>query len=153
MCKTLAFLIKGVSYMLRCCILLLILLISNLLSGPTEAPINPLLSTPSLNKLNQLVVCHVAAQWNPLGLSLGVEPGALAIINANHPHDVEGACRDLFLRWLARGPGTGEQPRVWQSVLSAVRETVGETVAREIERSFLSTSSPLELNQDNCGSE
>ena len=123
--------------MLRCC------MISNLLSGPTEAPINPLLSTPSLNELNQLVVCHVAAQWNPLGLTLGVESGVLAIINANHPCDVEGACRDLFHRWLSRGPGTGEQPRVWQCVLEAIKVAVGETVAGDIERKTVRNSSQL----------
>ena len=104
------------------------------IAGSPEPSPSPLLSTPTLNELNQLVVWRVAAQWYPLGLSLGVEPTVLATIMANHPGDVEGACRDLLCRWLSRGPGTGEQPRVWLSVLTAIRETVGETIAEEVER-------------------
>ena len=101
--------------------------------SPEPSP-SPLLSAPTLNKLNQLVVWRVAAQWYPLGLSLGVESIVLATVKANHPTDVEGACRDLLRHWLLRGPGTGEQPRVWLSVLAAVRETVGGTIADEVER-------------------
>ena len=67
-------------------------------------------------------------------VQLGVEPAVMATVEANHRGDVEGACRDLLSRWLSRGPGTGEQPRVWLSVLTAVRETVGETIAEEVER-------------------
>ena len=106
-------------------------------SEPSPSPVPP---TPTLNELNQLVVWRVAAQWHPLGLSLGVEPTVLAIINADHPGDVEGACRDLLCRWWLRSPGSGEQPRVWLSVLTAIRETVGEMIAEEVEReAFLST--------------
>ena len=101
--------------------------------SPDPSP-RPVLSTPALNELNQLVVWRVAAQWHPLGLSLGVEATLLATVKADHPGDAEGACRDLLCRWLSRGPGTGEQPRVWLSVLTAVRETVGETIAEEVER-------------------
>ena len=103
-------------------------------AGSPEPSPSPVLSTPALNELNQLVVWRVAAQWCPLGLSLGVESTLLATVKADHPADVEGACRDLLCRWLSRGPGTGEQPRVWLSVLTAIRETVGETIAEEVER-------------------
>ena len=103
-------------------------------AGSPEPSPSPLLSTPTLNELNQLVVQKVAAQWYPLGLSLGVEPRVLAIVKADHPGDVEGACRDLLHRWLSRGPDTGEQPRVWLFVLTAIRKTVGETIAEEVER-------------------
>ena len=103
-------------------------------AGSPEPSPSPLLSTPTINELNQLVVRRVAAQWYSLGLSLGVEPTVLATIKADHPGDVEGACRDLLCRWRSRSPGTGEQPRVWLSVLTAIRETVGEMIAEEVER-------------------
>ncbi len=107
--------------------------------SPEPSP-SPVFSTPALNELNQLVVWRVAAQWHPLGLSLGVEATRLATVKADHPGDAEGACRDLLCRWLSRGPGTGEQSRVWLSVLTAIRETVGGTIAEEVEReAFLST--------------
>ena len=104
------------------------------IAGSPEPSPSPLLSTPTLNELNQPVVWRVAAKWYALGLSLGLEATLLATIMANHPGDVEGACRDLLCRWLSRGPGTGEQPRVWLSVLTAIRETVGKTIAEEVER-------------------
>ena len=104
------------------------------IAGSPEPSPSPRLSTPTLNKLNQLVVRRVAAQWYPLGVFLGVEPAVLATIKADHPGDVEGACRDLLCHWLSQDPGTGEQPHVWLSVLTAIRQTVGETIAKEVER-------------------
>ena len=103
-------------------------------AGSPEPSPSPVLSTPALNELNQLVVQKVAALWYPLGLSLGVEPTVLATIKADHPGDVEGACRDLLCHWLSQSPGTGEQPRVWLSILTAIRKTVGEMIADEVER-------------------
>ena len=103
-------------------------------AGCSEAPLSPLLSTPTLNELNQLVVWRIAARWYEVGLSLGVKPTLLGTIKANHPGDVEGACRDLLCRWLSLGTGTGEQPREWLSILKAIKETMGESTAEEIER-------------------
>ena len=89
-----------------------------------------------------------------MGVFLEVGAGALDTIRTDNLHNVRQACRDMFNEWLSRGSGTGEQPRVWQSVLEAVRETVGEVVAREIEREALSqASSQLAANQDSYDSE
>ena len=121
--------------------------LSCIAASPEPSP-SPVLSTPTLNELNQLVVWRVAAQWYPLGLSLGVEPAVLATVKADHPGDVEGACRDLLCRWLSRGPGTGEQPRVWLSVLTAIRETVGKTIAEEVEREAVPSTHTMSLTQN-----
>ena len=67
-------------------------------------------------------------------MSLEVESSVLDTIRADNPHSVRQACLTMFSEWLSRGPGTGERPRVWQSVLTAVRETVGERIAAEIEK-------------------
>lgn len=72
-----------------------------------------------------------------MGLSLGVEPTVLDTIKANYPGDVEGACRDFLCRWLSQRSGTGEQPRVWLSIVKAIKETMGESTAEEIERVIL----------------
>ena len=116
------------------------------IAGSPEPSPSPLLSTPTLNELNQLVVWRVAAEWYSLGLSLGVEPAVLATIKADHPGGVEGACRDLLRRWLSQGPGTGEQPRVWLSILTAIRETVGKTIAEEVEREAVPSIHTMSLS-------
>ena len=69
-----------------------------------------------------------------MGVFLEVKAAVMDTIHTDNPHSVKQACRDMFREWLSRGPGTGEQPRVWQSVLEAVKEAVGETVAVEIKR-------------------
>ena len=64
---------------------------------------------------------------------LEVGAAVLDTIQADNPHSVRQACRAMFHEWLSQGPGTGEQPREWQSILSAVKVTVGEKVAEEVE--------------------
>ena len=79
-----------------------------------------------------------------MGVFLDVRAAVLNTININHHADLEGACENLLCRWLSRGPGTGEQDRVWLSVLEAVKEAMGKEVAGEIERELiLQNSSPL----------
>ena len=82
------------------------------------------------------MVWRVAVQWYEVGLILEFEAVVLDCIQADNLHSVRQACRDMFNEWLSRGPGTGEQPRVWQSVLEAVAGDVGETVAGDVERSL-----------------
>ena len=108
--------------------------------GSSEAPLNPLLFVPTLDELNQLVVWRVAAQWYEVGVFLEVGAAVMNTIRTDNLHNVRQACRDMFHEWLSGGPGTGEQPRVWQSVLEAVRETVGKEVAAEIERETVDPS-------------
>ena len=115
------------------------------IAGTSDPSPSPLLSAPALNKLNQLVVWRVAAQWYLLGLSLGVEPAVLATVKADRPGDVKEACRDLLCRWLSQGPGTGKQPRVWLSVLTAIRKTVGEMIADEVEREAVPSTHTMSL--------
>ena len=102
-------------------------------AGSPEPFLDPLLSTPTLIQLNQQVVWRVADQWYEVGVSLEVRAAVLNTIRADNPHSVRQACCAMFSEWLSRGPGTGERPRVWLSVLMAVKETVGKTIAEEVE--------------------
>ena len=106
-------------------------------AGSSKPSLDPLLSTPTLSQLNGRVVRRVAAQWYEVGVSLEVESSVLDTIQADNPHSVRRACCAMFSEWLSRGSGTGEQPRVWQSVLTAVRETVGERIAEEVKGEIL----------------
>ena len=102
-------------------------------AGSSKPSLDSLLSAPTLSQLKRQVVWRVAGQWYEVGVSLEVRAAVLDTIQADNPHSVRQACCAMYREWLSRGPGTGEQPRVWQSVLTAVRETVGEGIAAEIE--------------------
>ena len=120
-----------------------ILLIRYLLSGSSEDPLDPLLSAPTLDELNQLVVWQVAAEWYQVGVFLDVRAAVLNTIKKDHHNDSVGACENLLNRWLSREPGTGKQDRVWLSVLEAVKEAMGKEVAGEIERELIPLASSL----------
>ena len=79
-----------------------------------------------------------------MGVFLEVTAAVLNTIKKDHHNDSIGACENLLNCWFSRGPGTGEQDRVWLSVLEAVEEAMGKEVAGEIERELiLQNSSPL----------
>ena len=111
--------------------------------GSSEPSLDPL-SAPTLSQLNRQVVWRVAGQWYEVGLSLEVRAAVLDTIRADNPHSVRQACCAMFSEWLSRGPGTGERPRVWLSVLMAIRETVGKTIAEEVEETVCQASSQPE---------
>lgn len=68
---------------------------------------------------------------------LKVDMAVLDTNRADNPHSVKEACCSMFRDWLSRQAGTGEQPRVWRSVLEAVKEVSGKTAAKDIERRIL----------------
>ena len=117
--------------------MLLIFCIFSCHAGSPEPSLDPLLSAPTLSQLKRQVVWRVAGHWYEVGLSLEVRAAVLDTIRADNPHSVRRACCAMFSEWLSRGPGTGERPRVWRSVLTAVRETVGERIAEEVKGEIL----------------
>ena len=68
---------------------------------------------------------------------MGVENCILRIIGADYPHSVEKACLEMFNRWLSHREGTGDQPRIWKSVLMAVRTAGYKDLEQDIHRQLL----------------
>ena len=62
----------------------------------------------------------VAANWQRLALRLGVEGCVIEIIFKNNPNDCEGACQDMFSRWLKGDRHTGEEERTWSNLLATL---------------------------------
>ena len=89
-------------------------------------------SVPALSDINELIVTPVAANWQNLALVLGVKGFLLDIVTRNHPNDCEGACRDMLNRWLRKDQHTGEEKRIWSTLLTAL----GRADFRELERSI-----------------
>ena len=90
-------------------------------------------ATPDLAELQEHVVPVAAAQWKAVADYLLVSYEKRAVIDASERGRVEVCCRELFKQWLQRLQGTGESPRTWSTVLSAVGDCLGRNVADSIE--------------------
>ena len=105
--------------------------IEPLKSTPTESlkttPTDPLLTTPTLNRLNCHVIPHVCLDWQSVGHHLEVHPSVMKVIDDDYHNDVEKCCRTMFTRWLSHDEVTGGAPRLWRTVLKALKN-VGYTV-------------------------
>ena len=96
-------------------------------------------STPDVRDVDELVVIEVAADWERVALRLGVEGCAIRVVFRNNPNDCEGACRDMFNRWLRGECHTGEEEKTWSSLLTALGRAGFEELERRLRREhFLS---------------
>ena len=100
-------------------------------------PTDPLLTTPTINKLQQLLVQDIALDWFSVGLQLDIKVSVLNIIEADvYPRSVERCCRTMFTRWLACDEGTGGEPRVWRTVLKALKNVGYMALVGDVERTL-----------------
>ena len=97
---------------------------------------DPLLTTPTINELQRLIIRHIALEWQVIGLELDIEVSVLQIIEEDNPRSVERCCRTMFTRWLAHDEGTGGEPRVWRTVLEALKNAGYMALVRDVERTL-----------------
>ena len=87
-------------------------------SSPAGGVVTSLSDQPTLRDVVCFAVPRVAPKWYDLGLALDVKPFVLDTIFQ------EQKCPDqprtMLVKWLEESPGTGTQPRTWQSVLDPV---------------------------------
>ena len=96
---------------------------------------------PILNEVNKLLIRHIAPDWYSIGLNLDIEVSVLKIIEADiHPPSVEKCCREMFGRWLIHNEGTGGEPRIWRTVLRAVKNAGYQTLVGDIEKTFVQSA-------------
>ena len=102
---------------------------------PDDTPTNPLLTTPTLHQLNRLIIRQIALDWYSVGLHLEIEVVNLQIIEEDiYPPSVEKCCRTMFTKWLSHDEGTGGAPRLWRTVLKALKNARYNTVVEDVER-------------------
>ena len=106
-------------------------------TDPQITPTDPLLTTPTLQQLNQFIIQQIALDWYSVGLHLEIEVVNLQIIEADiHPPSVEKCCRTMFTRWLSHDEGTGGAPRLWRTVLKALKNVGYNSLVGDVERSL-----------------
>ena len=111
-------------------------------SHPPSSSVDPLRgellsSKPTAVLLLKKVVPAIAQEWLQIGVHLEMEVALLKTFKATASHDLKLCCLEMFECWLQGSRGTGESPRTWSTVLSAVRECLGHDVADSIERGLL----------------
>ena len=90
--------------------------------------------------MEELVVTEVAANWQRVALRLGVEGCVSEVVLKNHPNHCEGACRDMFNRWVRGECHTGEEEKTWSTLLTALgRAGFGELERRLRREHFYKT--------------
>ena len=98
-------------------------------------------ATPTLKDLDGLVVGEVAGKWEPVAIQLGVEESLIAIVTRNHPGDCEGACRDVFVRWLKGERNSGRKEKTWHALLKALERSGFGTLANGLRRQMVEQES------------
>ena len=111
--------------------------------APTPSPsVDPLRgellsSKPTAVLLLKKVVPAIAQEWLQIGVHLGMEVAILKTFKATESQDLKLCCLEMFECWLQESRGTGESPRTWSTVLSAVGDCLGHDIVDSIEGSLL----------------
>ena len=103
---------------------------------PAGVVVTSLSDQPTLRDVVCFAVPRVAPKWYDLGLALDVQPFVLDTISQQQKCPDQP--RVMFVKWLEGSPGTGSQPRTWESVLTAVEMICG-TAAMENIRTAVQT--------------
>ena len=98
--------------------------------SPAGVVVTSLSDQPTLRDVVCFAVPRVAPKWYDLGLALDVRSFVLDTIFQ------EQKCPDqprtMLVKWLEGSPGTGSQPRTWQSVLDGVAMICGSAAMEDI---------------------
>jgi putative heme iron utilization protein len=99
----------------------------------TPSSTSPLLTIPTLNQLEELIIQYKGVDWYKIGLQLNIKENVLKEIYEDCPHS-EVACHTMFFKWLAHDNGTGGEPRVWRTVLKTLKNAGYTTFVGDVER-------------------
>ena len=86
---------------------------------------------PSLKDIVCFAVPRVSAKWYDLGIVLDVKPFVLD--GVAHEQERADRPREMFVKWLQKSPGTGNQTRTWKSVLEAIGIICGQGTVEDIQ--------------------
>ena len=91
-------------------------------------------SKPTPVLLMKKLIPTVAKDWRLIGVQLGIEASILKACKSTESYDLELCCLEMLEYWLKEASGTGESPRTWSTILSAVGDCLGHDTAGNIER-------------------
>ena len=95
-------------------------------------------STPKLHQLGYLnqhnrtvkVIEYVTFKWKHAATQMYFEGHLINMIKRDSHHQVDSACRDMFIKWL---DGVGRKPITWRTLIKALDEAGLSNVAQELD--------------------
>ena len=73
-----------------------------------------------MHQLNTIVVPNVSVDWEDVAYALQYDIHIVRRITNTHSGDLTKCCKELFKDWLISNHGKG--PRIWQTLLKALKE-------------------------------
>ena len=100
-------------------------------------PVAPLISKDDLVRLIGLKTC---VKWSEFSLYLGIEKHVRDEVS----HNCHRAAKDCFIevvgRWLSHEDGTGDSPRTWETVFSALCDMGQSHLVEEAKAKLFTTT-------------
>ena len=100
--------------------------------GPPIPQLITLQSLPTERDLTDTVVPTVHTEWYNFGLYLGVKSNVLDGIGMSKRSHLAECCMDVVKHWLSYIQDSGQKRRNWNTVLIALKKTVGEIQMKKI---------------------
>ena len=110
---------------------------------------------PSEEQLVRLVGSQMCAKWNMFSLYLGVQKHVRDEVSHNSQRMAKGCFVEVVGRWLSNDDGTGDSPRTWETVCSALEDIGHAPLAEEVKQKLfqsgaLTTVTALEGKTQPC---
>ena len=110
---------------------------------------------PSEERLVQLVGSQMCAKWNMFSLYLGVQKHVRDEVSHNCQRMAKSCFMEVVGRWLSSAGGTGDSPRTWETVFSALGDIGHAPLAEEVKQKLfqsgaLATVTALEGKTQPC---
>ena len=90
--------------------------------------------------LIRLIGLKICVKWSELSLYLGIEKH----IRDEVSHNCHRVAKDCFIevvgRWLLHEDGTGDKPRTWETVFSALRDMGQSHLVEEVKAELFTTT-------------
>ena len=112
----------------------------------TGVVVTSLSDLPTLRDIVCFAVPRVAPKWYDVGIVLDVR--SFVLDGIAHEQKSPDQPRTLFVKWLQKSPGTGNQTRTWKSVLEAVEIICGQGTMEEIRTAVLTPRCPATGERD-----
>ena len=112
-------------------------LLQSKFSGCCLIPVAILITKDDLIRLIGLKTC---VKWSEFSLYLGIEKHIRDEVSHNCHRVAKDCFIEVFHRWLSHEDGTGDSPRTWETVFSALHDMGQPYLVEEVKAELFATT-------------